>query len=215
MKKRTFDSFNTDELDELFGLRRVKQLPVLQQWITASHPAEADYAARIVRLQSLLTDNADAWNEDELKIFFIGPFINEAELHTDNFKPFTQRAMSISLPEKEIEMLGKVEFMLAQGRINPKKPFFFLHEYKQERRRETDPLAQVLIAMLAARAYNQHDYPDYGCYVVGRLWFFVIAIGNEYAVSPSYDATNKDEIFQIFSILREVKNIAIDIFSSK
>ncbi len=213
MTKRNFDSFNTDELETLFNIRRVKKLPVLDQWLAANAPIPDDYVARLERLQNLLTEYADVWNEDELKLFFIGPFINEAELYSDRYKPFTQRPMSISLPEQDIEMVGKVEFMLAQGRVTPKKPFFFLHEYKQERRRETDPLAQVLIAMLAARQYNEHNHADYGCYVVGRYWFFVVAQNDEYAVSLSFDATHKDDILKIHTIVRYINTLAKVVFA--
>ncbi|MEY4904932.1 MAG: hypothetical protein RLZZ292_2747 [Bacteroidota bacterium] len=213
MKKRTFDSFNTDELEDIFGIRRTKNIPGFSDWLNVSNPVADDYVQRIRRHQNLLIDNADAWNEDELKLFFIGPFLNEAELHTDRYKPFTQRNMSFKLPDNSLEINGKVEFMLAKGRVVPKKPFFFLHEYKQERRRETDPLAQVLVAMLAARTYNQNDFPDYGCYVIGRLWFFVYFVGNDYEVSLAYDATHQEDILKIFSIVCEIKNIAQRVFA--
>jgi hypothetical protein len=212
MQKRSFDSFNTDELEELFKIKRAFNLPEMQQWIDAEHTITDDYKIRIKRHQALLVKMADAWNEDELKFFFIGPFIAEAELHTELYKPFTQRNMTIKLPE--LELNGKVEFMLAKGRVMPRKPFFFLHEYKQERRRETDPLAQVLLAMLAARIENQHDFDDYGCYVVGRNWFFVLFKGDVYEVSESFDATKEDDLFRIFMMIREVKRIANHVFAT-
>jgi hypothetical protein len=60
--------------------------------------------------------------------------------------------------------------------------------------------------MLAARALNKSAYPIYGCYVVGRNWFFVVLEEAIYAESLAFDAT-QDDIFQIFTILRNAKNI--------
>ncbi len=100
---------------------------------------------------------------------------------------------------------GKVDFMLAQGRQEPRQPFFCLQEYKQENRRDNDPRGQLLAAMVAAQANNVPDLPIYGAYVSGRNWFFVLLEGTEYTVSPAYDAAQED-VFQVFAILSECKN---------
>ena len=44
----------------------------------------------------------------------------------------------------------------------------------------------------------------YGCYVIGRNWFFLVLNGTEYAVSDAFVATQTD-IYQIIAILRQVK----------
>jgi hypothetical protein len=106
----------------------------------------------------------------------------------------------------DIKLTGRVDFVLATGKTKPIQPFFFLHEYKKERGSDNDPRAQLLVEMLAARELNQTGYPLYGCYVVGRNWFFVVLDGNEYSESLEYSAV-QDDIFQIFSILREAKAI--------
>jgi hypothetical protein len=211
MEKRTFDSFTYDEIEYIFSIKRVETMPVFETWLQSNYTITDVLKNHLVFLQKKLKTFAEAWNEDELKLFFIGPLLVQADLYSEVYKPFTQRNLKATFPENNLEIHGKVEFMLAQGKVNPRVPFFFLHEYKQERRRETDPLAQVLIAMLAARQHNKHDYPDYGCYVVGRYWYFIVFDGSEYVVSPSYDAT-KDEIFDIFNIICGVKEIAKTIF---
>jgi hypothetical protein len=213
MEKRSFDSFAYDEIDRLFSTKRVEDLATLTTWLHATQEIAPEVKEQLIKLQKTLKKFADAWNEDELKLFFIGPLLVQTELYGENFKPFTQRNLKATFPTQNLDVQGKVEFMLARGITTPSAPIFFLHEYKQERRRETDPLAQVLIAMLVARQYNEHDHPDYGCYVVGRYWFFVVFDGTEYAVSRSFDATQPD-IFNIFNIICEIKNIAKRIFST-
>ncbi len=211
MEKRAFDSFAYDEIERLFSIKRVKNNQALTTWTNATQVIPKKIEEQLEMLQSSLNQFADAWNEDELKLFFIGPLLVQAELYGENFKPFTQRNLKATFPIQNLEVQGKVEFMLARGITTPSAPLFFLHEYKQERRRETDPLAQVLIAMLAARQYNEHDHADYGCYVIGRYWFFVVFNGTEYAVSRSYDATQPD-LFTIFNTICEIKNIAKKVF---
>ncbi len=83
-------------------------------------------------------------------------------------------------------------------------PYFFIHEYKREIDASGDPLGQLLIAMVGAWRQNEETFPLYGCYVVGRNWFFVLLEDNQYAVSNAFNST-QDDIFQIYSILEEIK----------
>ena len=108
--------------------------------------------------------------------------------------------MSATFPELNLHVTGKVEFFIARGKQRPRQPYFFLHEYKQERRRETDPLGQLLIAMIAAQTINEVKMPLYGCYVIDRNWFFVIVNEREYSVSLAYDAT-KPELYSIYAFV--------------
>ncbi|MEM6299212.1 MAG: hypothetical protein AAF740_11055, partial [Bacteroidota bacterium] len=91
-----------------------------------------------------------------------------------------------------------------EGRQKPIKPYFFIHEYKQERKGTADPKGQLLAELLAAQENNTHQFPMYGCYVVGRNWFFMILNGKEYAVSDAFISSQKD-IYQIIAILRQIK----------
>ena len=80
-------------------------------------------------------------------------------------------------------------------------------KYKKEKGKDSDPRGQVLAAMLAARELNKDDsntQPIFGAYVLGRLWFFLVLSGLNYAVSADYSAA-KDEIFDIFRVLKNLK----------
>ena len=153
-------------------------------------------------LRALLFKEVKNWNEDELKLFFIGPVLALVNFNTEYFKPFTQRTLTVKYNHHEAS--GKVDFLLAKGKLTPKVPFFCLHEYKQENRRENDPLGQLLIAMVAAQYKNENALPVYGTYVSGRNWFFVLLEGNKYIVSDAFVATSED-IYKIFSILKKCK----------
>ncbi|MGB3850981.1 MAG: hypothetical protein WA958_13500 [Tunicatimonas sp.] len=75
-------------------------------------------------------------------------------------------------------------------------------------------MGQLLIVIVGAQhGYAQHGYaprqntetfPLYGCYVLGRNWFFVILEDQQYAVSDAYVATQED-IYGIYSAMYEVQ----------
>lgn len=160
-------------------------------------------------LRVLLSKNVETWNEDELKMMFIAPFLSEFKFNNSpSYRVFTQRQFSIQTAE--VEANGRVEWFIATGKQTPKKPFFFLLEYKSEflseKTSENDPLGQLLIAMVDAQILNEDTKkPLFGCYMIGRFWFFVILIEKEYSVSKSYDATQTDDLSEIVVILERVK----------
>ena len=111
--------------------------------------------------------------------------------------------------------------MLAKGLQTPQKPHFFLHEYpstslragKPEKRRDNDPLGQLLIAMIGSQIKNQDDKPIYGIYVNGRYWHFVVLEGAEYAVSNSYNVSDED-ILRLFAILVYFRNLMEEMYKN-
>ena len=200
---KSFERWEFEELQITFGLKRLKSMPILEQWLANETEFTAVEKQELERLQNKLQDNAEVWNEDELKFFFLSHLIDLVGYESPYYKAFTQRKLSATIGN--IELTGVVDYMIATGIQNPRQPFFFIHEYKQERKREADPLGQVLSEMLAAQAKNEYRYPIFGSYVVGRFWFFVVLAENQYSVSLAYDST-KDDIFKIVSILRKVKD---------
>lgn len=203
---KTFEKWKIDELHQTFGLTKQKQTSaLLQAWLQADTKSiNTQEQQTLERLSIELLENADYWNEDELKFMFIGQLIAVADLKSDKFKIFTQRAMSAEV--QGIKLSGVVDFVLATGIAEPQQPFFFLHEYKQERKGSNDPLAQLLSEMLVAQTLNQTPKNIYGCYVLGRFWFFVVLEEKgAYSVSNAYNASEKDDILKIVAIIRQAK----------
>ncbi len=204
---KSFEQWQYEELELTFGLERLYEYEPLQAWLTEKCELVEPLKSQLERLRQELVYGADAWNEDELKFFFISPVIHLVDFTSKKFRAFTQRplaAKKMDVRGNEVELKGRVEFVVAIGKQNPREPFFFLHEYKPEKRRDTDPLGQLLAAMLAARELNPVKHTLYGCYVIGRYWYFVILDGDKYAVSQSFDAT-QDDIFNIYCILKACK----------
>jgi len=204
---KSFETWEYEEVETVFGLKRVRNLALLTDWLTIVPQISDAIKAVLLIIQERLIDNVDAWNEDELKMFFIAPLLSQMPLEIDDFKPFTQRTLSAKFPHLNLEVSGKVEFVIARGKQRPKQPYFFLHEYKQERRRENDPLGQLLISMVAAHQNNEKKTPLFGCFVVGRDWFFVVLDEQTYGVSLACDATKNHELYQIVAMLSAMPDI--------
>jgi hypothetical protein len=96
------------------------------------------------------------------------------------------------------------------GEFNyPEHPYFFLQEFKKEKKEGNDPEAQMLQAMIIAQSLNQNDHPVYGGYLIGSRWRFSTLIGKEYCVSRHFDADEKPDLLQIVFILRHLKELIL------
>lgn len=200
-----FEQWYDEDVEEAFGIQKLKvqEHQKLQEWLQSEENILLD--SRIKKLQDLLYENVDTWNEEELKMLFISPLLSEIDFNNyPHYKVFLERKAEIKT--ETVEAQGKIEWMVAQGRHRPKQPFFFLHEYKREGGTKYNPLGQLLMAMVYAQQQNQEqDFPIYGIYIVGRNWFFVVLGGKEYAVSRAYDATQDNDLEHVISTLNKVK----------
>jgi len=204
MIKRPFEQWLFEDIEIEFGVERIKNHPNLLEWLDV--PIIEKLPEKYENLRNSLSDNVEMWNEDELKMMFIALLLAEINFNNlPHYKVFTQRYFSFQT--EHVEANGKVEWLVATGKQTPKKPFFFLQEFKPEKNSGNDPLGQLLIAMLDAQFLNQTpEKPVYGCYMIGRFWFFVVLLGKQYSVSSAFDATQIDDLSQIIGILEKVKH---------
>ncbi len=203
MIKRPFEQWLSEDVEIEFGIQQVKNLPTLANWLAVKN--EKPLPTDIENLRNSLFDNVTTWNEDELKMLFIAPFLLHFGFNNPpHYRVFTQRLFTLQTPT--VEASGKIEWFVALGKQTPKKPFFFLQEYKPEKNAGNDPLGHLLIAMVDVQLLNDNlTQPLYGCYIIGRLWFFVVLEGKEYCVSRAYDATQTDDLTAMVEILYRVK----------
>jgi hypothetical protein len=203
MIKKPFEQWLFEEVELAFGIDRIEGLDALKQWLYV--PDAPPLSERMDALRIDLAQNVEMWNEDDIKMMFIALLLAEIRFNNlPHYKVFTQRLFTIQTPE--VEAAGKVEWFVATGKQIPKKPFFFLQEYKPEKTSGNDPLGQLLIAMIDAQILNEAPQePIFGCYNIGRIWFFVVLIGKEYGVSRAYDATQTDDLTDMVAILKKVK----------
>jgi hypothetical protein len=199
---RNFENWETQDLEMTFGISQVWESKLLDEWLAATEEYTPEEKKAIERLRIRTLKFADYWNEDELKLQCISIIIDIVDYTSDYYTVFSQRPLSATI--NGIAIGGRVDLMISKGRQKPIQPYFFIHKYKQERKRETDPKGQLLAELLTAQAKNDKQIPMYGCYVLGRNWFFIVLDGNEYAVSDAFVASQSD-IYNIIAILRKIK----------
>ncbi|XCN72023.1 MAG: hypothetical protein Q3M24_17165 [Candidatus Electrothrix aestuarii] len=203
---KSFSKWTIAEVEETFGLSLCKNCELLNQWLDISEtaPLVAEEEQLLAEFRAKLLDHIWDWNEWELKGKFIFPLLTAVDFDQELYQSFIEREISVEIEDDTLS--GMVDFFVANGRRYPKHPYFFIHEFKREHEASGDPLGQLLVTMVAAQKLNNDGKPVYGCYVMGRLWFFVVLDGQDYATSLAYDAT-KDDINEIFILLKKSKTI--------
>lgn len=224
---KSFKDWTLNDLFFYLGVKQKKESELLNSWLTVANPImlsdfEETYLIYFCEQASLYIRS---WNEAELRDNFISSILSLVNFHSTTyyFSPFAERKITTKI--NNINLYGKVDWMVAIGQGEPQVPFFFIHEYKKEKGTENDPLGQLLATMVAAQTLNgkpfqpnffnplkKHDpdMPIYGCYIIGRNWFFVILENKEYTVSQAYNATKLEELKYIFHILKKQKRMIIN-----
>jgi hypothetical protein len=207
-KKQSFPLLEPN-LSEAFGLTRVRPPhPILSEWLSATGSISKEDQYLLDKILIKIIDGADSWNEEELKMQFISFIVFLAEFDAP-ICTYYDREISETIGA--YFLLCKSDMMLSKG-IGEliKTPYFFMHEYKREKKYSGDPIGQMLGGMLIGQAKNNNDKPIYGCYVQGRFWFFSVLIGKKYVISKSFDASEMDDAKQIIYILRKLKMIILE-----
>ena len=201
-----FREWTLEKIDEIFGLKQVFQTTLLDELLSYSIEVSSYEEQYIKDLQAHFILGGDDWNEVELENKFISPLIVFASKPTERYSYFLERDLSIEIDNYMLS--GRVDGMIASGFRSPKKPYFCLNEYKKGTDPNGDPRGQALISMMVAQKLNDNKFPIYGCYVIGRNWYFMVLVDKNYAISNDFSCVN-DEVFDIFKILKNL-NIQIE-----
>ena len=141
MQKSDFKEWTLDKIDDAFGLRQVRRLPILEELLAFEYQAD-DYETRYLSglSENYLTLGGDSWNEVELENKIISPIIVFSDIANQQYSYFLERDLAITIDDYELS--GRVDGMIATGYRNPKMPYFCMNEYK----RQTDPNGERNVA---------------------------------------------------------------------
>lgn len=229
MEKRiiNFSTFNEQEAREILGIKEDLKGDLLEEWErrAASMVITEEEDKTLNRLHGKLKLYVRNWNEEDLKIKFIGHLIELVNFDDYENEITAFAARSLSLIIQNVEIRGSVDLMVATGISEPRHPFFFIHEYKREENSSGNPVGQLLATMFVAKELNkkpksftlfetkQKDFsnkPMYGVYVLGRMWVFVVLDEHKYLLSKSYDSTDLEELQAIFKMLKAQKEMIFE-----
>ncbi len=207
---KSFEKWETEEVERTFGINFLRNMSLMNDWLQFQQILTADEIKIAENLRASLLDFVNFWNEEDMKVFFIVPVLQIVNFSAlDKYRVFMEATLEATLTNTQNNpcmLRGRVEMVVATGKQRPQTPFFFLNEYKAQRKVVTDPQGQLLIAMLVAQAKNNgKNLPIYGMYNIGQFWFFVVLAGKEYTTSKAFDATDQDDLKQIINALQYVK----------
>ena len=149
-------------------------------------------------------DEIDSWTEQELIIKHLSAILKIANLKGENYNTFAGRPIGADV--EGVELSGYVDFLVASGRYEPVRPYFFVHEFKKSINHSGDPFAQLIGELLVAKELNQdNNSPVYGLVVIGRLWYFVILNQKEFTRLQPLNSTDMDDLQIIFDKLAGIK----------
>ncbi|MDZ7880971.1 MAG: hypothetical protein U5L45_25090 [Saprospiraceae bacterium] len=214
--KSTYTKISCENIDDILGNFNITKVKynslLLERWLDIELGAENILTpTQTVIFQDvldLLNADVEGWNEEELKMKALSLIFYIAKMEDmPHIKMFYERPIHAVIDTFLIDV--KVDAMLATpwGKATPHHPYFFLQEFKQEKKKSLDPEAQMLAAMLAAQVLNKNDKPLFGGYIIGRSWFFGVLEGKIYTISNAFNATEKEDLHKIIFILRHLKTI--------
>lgn len=198
------------ELIKIFGLKRLvgeEILYLLTEWLTCQTTLSQTDQELFDYIYDDAVKNIVGWQEEDLKMNFIAFVLLLGNVKKgEKYKSYFEQTLEATVDGYFLKT--KTDFMIAKGILEiPETPYFHFQEYKRQRDPSGDPTAQLLEAFLIAREKNKNDKPLYGCTVVGKYWEFVIMENKSYAISHSFDCTDKADLLQIIAILRKFKEI--------
>jgi hypothetical protein len=201
-------SWREGELIESFKLKRTdaENTPLMQEWLDVQPPVlNAGEQYLFDRTWARSRYKIVGWNEEDLKMKFITYILELGHLNDDdNVTGYFDKTISAIVDE--IPLVVKSDFMLARGILDVfKTPYFHFQEYKPHKHPSGDSMAQLLEAFLIAQVKNNTSMPLYGVEISSKHWVFVLMDGRKYCTSKSFDASDKEDLLKIISILRKFR----------
>ncbi len=202
--------YEVDFILDAFDLERGTKCALLDKWLIHDTAVVQSAIAIVLEEQRLATvEEADFWNEEELKMELIAFIFKAAELKEKHkIKVFYERPLSAVINEYDIKVICDCLAAKPLKIGTPQHPYFFLQEFKKQKSND-DAEAQMIAAMLVAQHTNANNKPIYGAFLYGKDWRFSVLHEKNYCISKTYDASEKDELLQIVSILRHLKHIIL------
>jgi hypothetical protein len=194
----------------MFNLNRIAtyQTPLLKEWLEVEMPTLDSFEQTLFDRKLREAQNKIVgWSEEDLKMKFLAHIIELGHLVFEkDFVTMFDKVISATVEGKKLTV--KSDFMIAKGLMNVfDTPYFHFQEYKPQINPKGEPMAQLLEAFLIAQVKNKNTKPLYGIEIIGRQWTFVVMEGKDYCVSNLYEATNKEDLLQIISILRKFRHL--------
>jgi hypothetical protein len=211
MEKIAKLSTDTDILIDAFGLKKIRNQPIIKDWVSATFTLTNSQQELLDNIYKNSFNQVGGWNEEEVKmklisfLFYIADLEEEGKICT-----FFERDLSAEIAQKRLSVTCDCLIASPLGLSSPKLPYFFLQEFKRRKKTQNDPEGQMLAAMLIAQHQNNDGKPVYGAWITGSFWEFAILEGKTYHASRSFDTVEYEDLLQIVFMLRQLKTLILN-----
>lgn len=163
-------------------------------------------------LSELLEDNKlliERYSEEDLKMKFLAPLLKKVCFQSFEKKMRDFYELAMSYKTSRFIFNGTVDFVVAEGLVESKKPYFFIQEFKRSEK-YGNPRPQLLAELISAIELNQWTEIK-GAYIISSIWHFVIlekldTDTYQYFISQNFDSTKLDDLIHIYKHLIQVKH---------
>jgi hypothetical protein len=203
--------YDLNALANAFSLQVIPSSQAMHDWTSATYEFTPLEQELFNEMAEEVTEDSGYWNEEDLKIDFVGLAFRIARVKTPKkIKVFYERPLSAIVGEYELAVISDCIVATPEPFHAPRHPYFFLQEFKKKRGEKKDPEAQMLTAMLIAQELNKDNKPIYGGYLIGNNWNFTLLDGKNYCKSDQFDAAKQPQLLQIIFILRKLKELILN-----
>jgi hypothetical protein len=204
-----YSQIRDTELKKLFDIERNLENSIFDEWFL--NQIEIDSSTEIF-LKDLIEENQsliEVYDEEDLKINFIAPILNKVKFKSFEKKIRDFYELKMCYQTNQFKLSGTVDFVVSEGLVESKKPYFFIQEFKRHEE-YGNPRPQLLAELITAVELNDWQFIK-GAYITGGNWHFVILEKFErhkyqYFISQNFDSTKIADLKAIYKNLLFVKN---------
>ncbi|MDM8564181.1 hypothetical protein QUF74_00850 [Candidatus Halobeggiatoa sp. HSG11] len=197
------------DLKKLFTIEKNLDDSIFDEWL--NNKIEIDNSIEVF-LKSLIEENKyliESYSEEDLKINFIAPILNKVKFKSFEKKIRDFYELPMSYQTNQFKLSGTVDFVVSEGLVDSKKPYFFIQEFKRSED-YGNPRPQLLAELISAVELN-HWKLIKGAYIIGGSWHFAIlekldTDKYQYFISQNFDSTKIGDLKLIYKNLLFVKN---------
>ena len=202
--------FDLGLIAKAFDIEKRSECEQLTEWMSARYRLANMERILLKELFVEAKEDADYWNEEEMKIKGVGELFRIAKVQEPNrVKVFYERPLKAQIGEYYLSVVADCMVATPHAFNTPEAPYFFLQEFKKRKGEKNDPEAQMLQAMLIAREMNHDHKPIYGGFLIGSVWNFTILIENQYCVSRNFSTTDFKDLQQVIFVLKKLKELIL------
>ncbi len=207
IKSYNFSNIKFSDLEDIVKLTPQYNEGQFEEWFNYQYEineTENNFFEKLIEKHILLLNS---YFEDTLKAKFIIPILNLVDFNAEYLHDWYHASLSGEI--NGVEIKGFTDYMVASGTRDPRKPYFFIQEFKPSIP-DKDPEVQLLAEMLVTIEKNKTNIMR-GGYIVGQNWRFVILEKTgenqfEYFLSKQFDALDLADLKKIYIILQAVKH---------